>query len=103
MAGSVVGVKERTEKTERIPNKIKRQLVETDKKVDETTKKFKMGESLVRQEAEGICCVFSILHEKSWVFTSCCYDGSAGIYRGRSSVYLIWQTANSMYCNTMIG
>ena len=98
MTGLVVGegkndlddIKERTEKTERIPNKTKRQLVETDKKVDETTKKFKMGESLVRQEAEGICCVFSILHEKSWVFTSCCYDGSVGIYRGRSSVYLIW-------------
>ena len=60
-------------------NETKRQLVETDKKVDETTKKFKMGESLVRQEAEGICCVISVLHEKSWVFTSCCYDGSAGI------------------------
>ena len=73
------GVKDRTEKTEKIPNETKRQLVETDKKVDETTKKFKMGESLVRQEAEGICCLFSVLHEQSWVFTSCFYDGSAGI------------------------
>ena len=87
MTGSVVGegkndlddIKERTEKTERIPNETESQLGETDKKVDETTKKFKMGESLVRQEAEGICCVISVLHEKSWVFTSCCYDGLAGI------------------------
>ena len=87
MTGSVVGegknelddIKERTKKTERIPNKTKRQLVETDKKVDETTKKFKMDESLVRQETEGIYYAFSVLHEKSWVFTSCCYDGLAGI------------------------
>ena len=87
MTGSVVGegknelddIKERTKKTERIPNKTKRQLVETDKKVDETTKKFITDESLVRQEAEGICCALSVLHEKSWVFTSCCYDGLAGI------------------------
>ena len=87
MTGLVVGegknelddIKERTEKTERIPNETESQLGETDKKVDETTKKFKMDESLVRQETEGIYYAFSVLHEKSWVFTLCCYDGSAGI------------------------
>ena len=87
MTGLVVGegknelddTKERTEKTKRIPNEMKRQLVEIDKNVDEITKKFKMDELLVRQESEGICYAFSVLHEKSWVFTSCCYDGSAGI------------------------
>ena len=60
MTGLVVGevknelddIKERTEKTERIANEKKRRLVETDNK--EITKKFKMDESLVRQEAEGI-------------------------------------------------
>ena len=71
MTGLVVGevkneldyIKERTEKTERIANEKKRQHV--DKKVDEITKKFKMDESLVRQEEEGtcICYPFSVVHE----------------------------------------
>ena len=69
MTGLVVGegknelddIKERTEKTERIPNEMKRQLLEQliDKKVDEITKKFKMDELLMRQESVGIClCLF---------------------------------------------
>ena len=71
MTGLVVGeeknklddIKERTEKTERIAKSPKRELVPTEKKMDEITKKFKMDESLVRQEAEGICDAFFVVHE----------------------------------------